>query len=178
MMKESRQRQLLEGQSSVARKVFEGVPIQEAWSENEIVKAMRASHITVAAHTVRACLLDMKDVGLIKEPRQGQYQRMPVQPYLRLSDAPTETIHPTANNEPAMPTTTAKAPTITPLDQLSTIATELTLMSAEFGDRLKALAVRLEEVALAVETQREEDAAAMAQVNQIQTLMKALAGQA
>jgi hypothetical protein len=172
-MKESRQRQLLEGQSSVARKVFEGVPIQEAWAENEILKAMRTSGVTIAAHTIRACLLDMKDVGLIKEPRQGQFQRAPVQPYLRQSEAvapkPVEN-NPIPASEPVMQTPTAKTPT--PLDLLGTVATELVLLSSEFSERMKALADRVEDVALSVAAQRESDAAIIAQATQLKELLK------
>lgn len=171
MMKESRQRQLLDGQGSVARKVFDGVPIQEAWPEKEIVLAMRTSGMTIASHTVRACLLDMKDVGLIKEPKKGQFQRVPVQPYLRLTDV-TDPLTKTPASEPTMQTTTAKAPAPTPLDMLSTIATELELMSAEFGARMKGLANRLEEVALKIEEQREVDAASMDKANKLQALLK------
>lgn len=170
MMKESRQRQLLEGQSSMARKVFEGVPIQEAWSENDIVKAMRSSSMTVAVHTIRACLLDMVDAGLIRQPKSGHYQREPVQPFLRL---PTD--QPTNNIEPVM--STAKKPEPTPLDLLGTVATELVLMASEFAERMKALAARVEEVALQVEAQREADASTMAKVNQLKALLSDVVGQ-
>lgn len=170
MMKESRQRQLLEGQSSVARKVFECVPIQEAWSENEIVKAMRAAGPTIASHAVRGCLLDMFDVGLIKRPSANYYQRVPVQPFLRLSAAPTQ--KPTPASEPAMTTTTVKKTETAPLDLLGTVATELALLASEFGERLRALALRVEEVALTVEAQREADAAIIAQANQLKVLLK------
>jgi hypothetical protein len=169
-MKESRQRQLLEGQSSVARKVFECVPIQEPWTENDIVKAMRAAGSTIASHAVRGCLLDMVDVGLIKFPSTGYYQRVPVQPFLRLNAAPTQ--QPTPASQPAMPTTTAKKPEVTPLDLLATVATELTLLASEFSERLRALSLRVEEVALSVAAQREADAAIIAQANQLKVLLK------
>lgn len=172
MMKESRQRQLLEGQSSVARKVFEGVPIQEAWEETAIIKAVRTAGVTIAAHAVRGCLLDMKDVGLIKEPHKGQFQRMPVQPPLRLTEKTANESTPTPAIEPAMQTTTAKKPEQTPLDMLSTLATELTLMATEYGERMRALSLRLEEIALKVEEQREDDAKIIEQANQLKTLLK------
>jgi hypothetical protein len=171
-MKESRQRQLLEGQGSVARKVFDGVPIQEAWAEKEIVLAMRTSGMAIASHTVRACLLDMKDVGLIKEPKKGQFQRVPVQPYLRLTEKAVNESTPTPVIEASMQTTTAKKAEQTPLDMLGTIATELTLMATEYGERMRALALRLEEVALKVEEQREADDAVMIKAHKIQALMK------
>lgn len=89
-MKESRQQQLLQGNTGLAKKVFEFVPMQEAWSAQTINQAMRTSSSTTAAHhAVRACLGDMKDQGLIREPKPGYFQRDPVkgktvvQPYLR-----------------------------------------------------------------------------------------------
>lgn len=172
MMKESRQQQLLEGQSSVARKVFEGVPIQDAWAEKEIVKAMRTGGFTIAAHAVRGCLLDMKDVGLIKEPKSGHFQRVPVQSYLRLSEVTEPLAKFQPSNEPAMQTPTTKKPEPTPLDLLATVATELVLLSSEFSERMKALALRVEEVALSVGAQREADAAIIAQANQLKVLLK------
>lgn len=172
MMKESRQKQLLEGQSSVARKVFEGVPIQEAWAENEILKAMRSAGVTIASHAVRACLLDMKEAGLIKEPTKGQFQRVPVQPYLRLTEKAVTKSTPTPIIEATMQTTTAKKAEQTPLDMLSTVATELTLMATEYAERMRTLALRLEEIALKVEEQREEDAKIIEQANQLKTLLK------
>jgi hypothetical protein len=174
-MKESRQRQLLEGQSSVARKVFEGVPIQEAWHEKEIITAVRTAGVTIAAHTVRGCLLDMKDVGLIKEPHKGMYQREPVQKFLRLPEVKDTLAIQQITIEPTMTAKTytpAKAQTVTPLDLLGTVATELTLLASEFGERLRALALRVEEVALSVEAQREDDAKIIAKANQLKDLLK------
>jgi hypothetical protein len=171
-MKELRQRQLLEGQSSVARKVFEGVPIQEAWPENAIFDAVRNNNICIAAHAVRGCLKDMKDVGLVREAPKGHFQRTPVQPPLRLSAAPVQKIKPQPVSEPTVQTPTAKAATVTPLDLLGSVATELTLLASEFGERLRALSLRVEEVALLVEAQREDDAKVIEQANQLKALLK------
>lgn len=172
MMKESRQRQLLEGQSSVARKVFEGVPIQEAWPENAIFDAIRNNNISIAAHAVRGCLLDMKDVGLVKELPKGYFQRVAVQPYLRLSEDKNTQATQAITIEASMQTPTAKKTEPTPLDLLATVATELTLMASEYSERLRALSLRVEEVALSVASQREADAAIIAQANQLKVLLK------
>lgn len=178
-MKESRQRQLLEGQSSVARKVFEGVPIQEAWPENAIFSAVRTAGVTIASHAVRGCLLDMKDVGLIKEPVKGQFQREPVHPPLRLREIQAKAAMPQTTNqtkpiaiEPTMPTTTTKKTEVTPFDLLGSVVTELTLLASEFSERLRALSLRVEEVALSVEAQREDDAKIIAKANQLKDLLK------
>lgn len=195
----SRQRQLLDGQTSVARKVFHSVPIQDAWDEATIIREMRASgsSVTIAAHAVRSCLYDLKDAGLVKEPSKGHFQRATVT--VREPKAPRAATSRNANSEPAPPSfyaegtepapahlveyeatmkntlTLAPAP-MTPLDVLGTIATELTVFSVEFGARMKALSERVEDVALLIEAQREADAASMAKVRQLQDLLKDVVG--
>lgn len=71
-----------------------------------------------------------------------------------------------------MQTTTAKKAEQTPLDMISTISTELTLMATEYGERMRAMSLRLEEIALKVEEQREEDAKIIAKANQLKDLLK------
>lgn len=166
-MNESRQRVLLEGQSSTARKLFNMVPIQEAWTESDISRASYASgSVRLGLNTVRACLMDLKESGLIKETQRGRFQRAPV----TMKEAtPALTI--IKNSEPAM-TTAAPTPAVAPLDLLGAVATELTLLSSEFAARAKALAARVEEVALSIEAQREQDAASMAKANKLQALLK------
>jgi hypothetical protein len=107
---------------------------------------------------------------LIKEPKSGHFQRVPVQPYLRLNDHKPYTPEPIS--EPAMPTPTDKKTEVTPLDLLATVATELALLASEFGERLRALSLRVEEVALSVGAQREADAAIIAQATQLKELLK------
>lgn len=89
-MKEVRQQQMLQSCTGLARKVFEFVPIQEAWSAQQINTAMRTGTNSAADHrAVRACLGDMKDQGIIREPKLGYFQRFAtkdktvLQPYQR-----------------------------------------------------------------------------------------------
>lgn len=171
MMKESRQRQLLEGQSSVARKVFEGVPIQEYWAEDEILRHLKLTSTGASPHTVRACLGELKDAGLIREPLKNHFQRAIVNIKPPKPEA-SEAVMNNGTQKSGQP----KAE-ITPMDQLATVGTELTLLATEFGERLRAMALRIEEVALSVESQRESDAAAMAKVRQFQGLLKSIGGE-
>lgn len=177
----SRQRQLLDGQSSVARKVFEGVPIQEAWDEFAIIKNLRGSGgVTIASHAARSCLYDLKDAGLIKEPRKGHFTRTPVavkEPRaIKSAESAESASFPNDEATMACTLTRHQAPQ-TPLDVLGTIAIDLTVFSTEFTARMKALSERVEDVALLVEAQREADAATMAKANQLQSLIKEMAGQ-
>jgi len=185
-MNDSRQRRLLEGQSATARKLYEFVPYREAWVEGDIAKAAHNGHVRVGLHVIRKCLLDMKDAGLIKETQRHYYQRVAV---TKAKKQPTHTNEPSANEAimskptaPAVPPTLIRnevsaAPVVDSMELLAGVSTELTTLGVEFIGRIKALAGRVDEVALQVEAQREADIAKMAKVNQLQALMKDLGGQ-
>ncbi len=175
-MNQSRFDRLLEGQSSTARKVFEYVPINEPWLECDIAKSIHNNtSLRLGLHVVRACLNTMKEAGLIKETQRNRYQRTPVteKKQLTLKSAPPSA--PTAIETTTMPAAKKVAP-VTPLDLLGTIATDLVLLSVAYSEQIKAIAGRVEEVALLVEAQRETDNAAMAKVRQLNTLMRDIGG--
>ena len=75
-MNESRQQQMLAGQSSIAQKIFGYVPIQTSWSVSAIHGAVQAAKATGAtAPAIRRALGELKDAGLIREPVAGRFQR-------------------------------------------------------------------------------------------------------
>jgi len=148
---ESRLHQLLPGQSSIARKIFDHVPIQQPWSAHDVHNAALAVNATsVAVHAVRRALGELKDAGLIREPVAGKFQR--------------DAITLKSKKEPAMPQT-ANQKTVVPikkadgaLDALLALSGELVSLSADCSQRMKALAARIDEVALAIEAERESNA--------------------
>lgn len=161
-MNESRKQQILAGQSTTARKVFDMVPIQEAWREGEITASLRTAGVTVASvHVIRACLNQLKEAGLIREVAQGQFQR----------SSPKQPIAQPIASEPTMSQVVNK-PKLTPLDQLGAVAAELTIMAVEFENRIKGLAHKIEEIGLSVEEQRETESASMIKAQKIQALLK------
>lgn len=90
-MNESRRQILLENQSTLAQKTYEFVPIQSAWSCTDIHRAMISQSATSSAfRVIRACLGELKDQKIIREPKPGMFQRdadrskAVVQPYERL----------------------------------------------------------------------------------------------
>lgn len=162
-MNEAKQQQALASQTGLARKVYNVVPIQAIWGEHAILSALRTAGVSAGPHTVRACLRDMKESGLVREPSRGQFQRTPVTPKI-LKPISEPTMHPVKE--------VVKKSTPTPLDLLGALSAELVIVGNEFHQRLKSMANRVEEVALSIETQREADANAMAKVQQLQTLLK------
>lgn len=73
---EARQQQLLAGCNSLEAKVFEFVPILEAWPADQINRHIQASGKTSAEYKrVRASLGGLKDRGLIREVKRDTFQR-------------------------------------------------------------------------------------------------------
>ena len=166
-MNESRQRQMLAGQSSIAQKVFGYVPIQTSWSAHDIHVAVLAVNATGAsAYAIRRALGELKDAGLIREPAGGKFQR----------DAAT----PKPKKEPVM-TQAAKTTVVSikksegALDVLAALSGEVVSLTDEFSKRMKALAVRIEEVALSVEAEREVNAEAITKAKRLQEALREFA---
>lgn len=165
-MNESRQQQILAGQSSIAQKVFTLVPIQAAWSNHEIHGAAITAKATGASpYAIRRALGELKEAGLIREPVGGKFQR----------DAATQK----QAKEQAV-TQVAKQAVVSikkpegALDVLACLSGEVVNLADDFSKRMKALATRIEEVALSVEAERETNAAAVGKLKQLQDLLKGI----
>lgn len=165
-MNEARQQQILAGQSSIAQKVFGHVPIRANWSAHDIHCAAVAAKATNASpYAIRRALGELKDAGLIREPVGGKFQRDAATPKPKkeqvMTQAANQTVVAIKKSEGA-------------LDVLAALSGEVTSLSDEFSKRMKALAVRIEEVALSVESERESNAAAVGKLKQLQELLKGI----
>lgn len=165
-MNESRQQQILAGQSSIAQKVFTLVPIQAAWSNHEIHGAALTAKATGASpYAIRRALGELKEAGLIREPVGGKFQR----------DAATpKTIKEQAVTQVAKQAVVSIKKSEGALDVLASLSGEVVSLADDFSKRLKALASRIEEVALSVEVERETNAAAVGKLKQLQELLKGI----
>ena len=165
-MNESRQQQILAGQSSIAQKVFTLVPIQAAWSNHEIHSAALTAKATGASpYAIRRALGELKEAGLIREPVGGKFQR----------DAATpKTIKEQAVTQVAKQAVVSIKKSEGALDVLASLSGEVVSLADDFSKRMKALASRIEEVALSVEVERETNAAAVGKLKQLQELLKGI----
>ena len=165
-MNESRQQQILAGQSSIAQKVFTLVPIQAAWSNHEIHGAAITAKATGASpYAIRRALGELKEAGLIREPVGGKFQR----------DAATpKTIKEQAVTQVAKQAVVSINKSEGALDVLASLSGEVVSLADDFSKRMKALASRIEEVALSVEAERETNAAAVGKLKQLQELLKGI----
>ena len=166
-MNESRQQQMLAGQSSIAQKVFGHVPIQARWSARDIHGAVLAANASGAsAYAVRRALGELKDAGLIREPIGGKFQRDVATPKSK-----KETVMPQAAKQTVVSIKKAEGA----LDVLAALSGEVVSLSDEFSKRMKALASRIEEVALSVESERESNAEAITKAKRLQEALREFA---
>lgn len=165
-MNESRQSQILAGQSSIAQKVFGYVPIQDSWSTHDIHGAVLAANATGAsAYAVRRALGELKDAGLIREPAGGKFQRDAATPKTKKEPAVTQVAKTTA--------VLIKKPELA-LDVLADLSSEIVSIANEVSQRMKKLAGRIEEVALSVEAERAANSEAAEKLKQLQALLKGI----
>ncbi len=165
-MNESRQSQILAGQSSIAQKVFGYVPIQASWSTHDIHGAVLAANATGAsAYAVRRALGELKDAGLIREPAGGKFQRDAATPKTKKEPAVTQVAKTTA--------VLIKKPELA-LDVLADLSSEIVSIANEVSQRMKKLAGRIEEVALSVEAERAANSEAAEKLKQLQALLKGI----
>ena len=166
-MNESRQQQMLAGQSSIAQKVFGHVPIQARWSARDIHGAVLAANASGAsAYAVRRALGELKDAGLIREPIGGKFQRDVATPKPKKETAMPQAVKQTV--------VSIKKPEGA-LDVLAALSGEVVSLSDEFSKRMKALASRIEEVALSVESERESNAEAITKAKRLQEALREFA---
>lgn len=77
-MKQSKFKQLHQGLTNIAKKVYEAVPLEEEWHMKRIVEKMYENGSGPNFIVIEACLKQMHESGLIK--RNGDmYQQIPVE---------------------------------------------------------------------------------------------------
>jgi hypothetical protein len=164
-MTPSKQEILMQGQTGVAKKVYECVPINEPWTSFQVMTAMRnLTGSTPDNRIVSGCLVSLVDSGLVKKSGRDQFQRIPV-------DLKQKTQVPVMTKaQPKLEVVADQKAPGGPLEMLSELAGEI----AGMANSLKRLADRVEDVALAVEHEREGNAEAVGKLKQLQELLKGI----
>lgn len=99
----------LDSMTAISGKVFEAVPIQEAWTVNQIVTALgRTSSTRVDMKTATGCLDTLKHAGLVKEIERGLFRQ--VVPRETVADQIAAAIHIPASAPSVAERTRAEAP--------------------------------------------------------------------
>lgn len=165
-MTPARQEILMQGQTGIAKKVYECVPIQEPWSDFQIIcHLQRTTGSKPDVRVFQGCLKSLCDSGLIRQIGANNYQRISVEQKQPAKPAPA------VEEEEEVATKETKKSA--PLEVLGELANEIVGMAKH----LQGLAKRVEDVALAVEQEREMSAKSMEQYRQLKALLKNLQGE-
>lgn len=178
----------LQGQTSIAQKIFTFVPVQEAWTPGEIHAQLRKAGINRDFRVVSGCLQTLQEAGLIKVVDGGtKYQRDPMPelvPLPRPKKPAPQRVQPqsieTQVEETEVKTKNANqqapAPAAAPVSVIDALATYANSLRAEAA-RLNAMADELEVVALQIEEKHEEQLSQFkAEVQKLQQLRNLLQG--
>ncbi|MCA8226185.1 hypothetical protein [Burkholderia vietnamiensis] len=153
----------LSGLSTIAKKVLDMVPIQDAWSRSEIAgHLLRVTKSSPDAAVIDGCLGRLKDAGLIREPSRGRYQRVEVREREVLK-VPVQKPEEAVNAPVEQP--------ILPIEILSKLAERARTVATE----LVMLASDIETAALTIEQGNAENAASLEKLRQFQSILKSLA---
>lgn len=64
---------LVHDQNGPAQKVLEATPIQENWTAQKVQQELRRTGHQMQVHLVFGCLNTLKQAGLVKEPKKGEF---------------------------------------------------------------------------------------------------------
>jgi hypothetical protein len=144
----ARHGELLNAQSAIARKVFEVVPIQQAWTSQAIGGALQQqTRSSMQFRTLEGCLNTLKDAGLIYEPTPGHFQRV----------TPRETLR-------AVPKTEDEPPRVVGAVELLN----------ELAARARMLADDLDAAASVIAEEQANNVDSARKLQQLQTILKSL----
>ena len=149
----------MQGLNGVAKKVYDCVPIVEAWTSFQVMGAMRSlTGSTPDTQIVSGCLTRLVDCGLIKRISRDQYQRVPVQQKSKPEEPKMAHVR---NGTP--PTLTGKPNTATKMSELPIrmdppnpieLLAELSRSAEAMAEGLMDLTARINEVAQLVGQER------------------------
>ena len=151
---------LFRGISEQAKKVYDCVPIADAWKPAQIMTDLHRKNISMNDYrVVMGCINTMIDAGLIVEGPKGHFKREGIKP--KQADEIDLHSRVKTNKEASMTKPTPAKPG--PLDLLG-----------DFASRLRALANDAESIALAIASQTETNDAETAKLRQLQALLKSI----
>lgn len=178
-MTPARYRSTVAGLSSVARKVFDAVPIGEAWSSQQVCSEIRRQGKSVRdLHIVEGCLNTLTDSGLVTEPTRGMFRRHPepvASPPVLVSNnpAPKEQSSMTAAAKTKASTEPNEAsPGAAALARIAQHAHELRAAAKAMQENMNRVADALDDVALDIEHDLASAHEAAEKLRQLGTLLK------
>lgn len=168
-MTPSRQRQLLAGQTALARKVYDAIPIAEAWSVSQIICELARVGVRHDKRVLEGCLSCLAGSGLVTKGG-GTYRRVSVNERVPAPTVPEEEEVTMPAAASSMPPSKQPANAITHLSNLASRATELATQLRDLADDIEAAAIEVDE-------QFKMNGEDLQKLKQLQGLLKSLGGQ-
>jgi hypothetical protein len=167
MLSQARHKELLSGQNSAAKSVYEATPMAEAWTVPEIVTELRRMGRCSDFKHVAGCLNTLTRAGLIKESKPGAFIRESIKKDTNVVKAPTKTTPAAPCTNPPAP---AAKPASSPLEKMGALAAQANILA----EQLKNLSSEIETVALEVEEHISTTSGGLEKLKQFQALLKSL----
>jgi hypothetical protein len=167
MISQTRFKQVHNTLNAPVKKVYEAVPASEAWTSTQIIgEISRLGYSMRDSKAIIGCLDTLKRQGLIQEPERGSFIRVEVKETTTFDKFIEETKEKTMAT--SKPVTQIKQSN---LDRLISLSEKANGLAAQ----MKAMATELENVALEIEAEIQENSTSSQKLKQLQELLKGLA---
>lgn len=149
----------INGLSGVAKKVYEVVPIQEAWPARQIHATLsEITRSTMDMHVFRGCLNALKESGLIRETGQESYRKIEVK----------------QKKEVEMQKPALKVLTVSKQIELGKETDDPISILSGLSSRLRALAEDIDSAAISIADGIAENTENLGKLKQLQSILKSL----
>lgn len=167
-MSHSRFDAIFSGQSSIAKKVYEAVPIAESWNAKKIQSELTRQGITQDPRTIAGCLDTLRKSGLINELLRGEFRREVIKdPVVKVtSDVPKEPAPVAA--KPIIVTLAVEQ--ISPMDILGALAARAAHLSSMAYD----LSSDIGDAAIDIQQRIENNDSDTQKLKQLQSILKSI----
>ena len=167
MISQTRFKQMFNVLNAPVKKVYEAVPVSEAWTSTQIIAEIsRLGYSMRDSKAIIGCLDTLKRQGLIQEPERGSFIRIEVKETTTFDKFIEETKEKTMAT--SKPVTQIKQSN---LDRLINLSEKANGLAAQ----MKAVATELENVALEIEAEIQENSTSAQKLKQLQELLKGVA---
>ena len=167
MISQTRFKQMFNVLNAPVKKVYEAVPVSEAWTTTQIIgEISRLGYSMRDSKAIIGCLDTLKRQGLITEPERGTFVRVEVKETVTTFDKFIE-----ETKEKTVATKPVTQIKQTNLDRLISLSEKANGLAAQ----MKSMAADLENVALEIEAEIQENSTSAQKLKQLQELLKGVA---
>lgn len=173
-MNHSKFQGIYNGMTSICKKVYAAVPINESWTPSQVLQEMFRCGSSSDLRMVSGCLNTLVGSNVIVENPRGSFARVPVKPPRTPLRSAMDEAHPTPppTKDPIVPVTfspSVSSPKSEPLSAIDKLA-RLSSRAVDIASALKQLATDIDSAAIEIEDQiaaKGEDAKKLTQLREL-----------